>query len=398
MRLDRLFRTALNALNANKIRSALTMLGVIIGVFAVVTMISIGRGLQNYITDQFNELGSNLLFVVPGNFAEAGFGNDPASFYSRNKLEEKHVDMIKTNLKQYDLKVTPHISIGETARYKTKEYYTTIEAVNYQAEDIFNYVVNKGRFFTKTDEKSKAKVAILGKVVVDELFANSNPVGKKIKLGGDTYEVIGTFKEKGVNYDRGTIIPYTSAKESFEIENVTDISIKAKNSEDLSRLTSEIKRVLIRDMKEEDFSIMSQEQILTSINDILRMLTIGLGAIAAISLIVGGIGIMNIMLVSVTERTREIGLRKAVGATPANISTQFLLESTTLSVSGGVIGLLLGYATTILTRQLLNIRTELPWWSVVLAFGFAALVGIVFGTYPAISAGKKDPIEALRYE
>ena len=184
MRLDRLFRTALNALNANKIRSALTMLGVIIGVFAVVTMISIGRGLQNYITDQFNELGSNLLFVVPGNFAEAGFGNDPASFYSRNKLEEKHVDMIKTNLKQYDLKVTPHISIGETARYKTKEYYTTIEAVNYQAEDIFNYVVNKGRFFTKTDEKSKAKVAILGKVVVDELWTKlvaKIPINKPTK-------------------------------------------------------------------------------------------------------------------------------------------------------------------------------------------------------------------------
>lgn len=399
MKMEETFKTALRALNSNKLRSFLTILGVIIGVFAVVAMIALGRGLQNYITDQFNELGSNLLFVVPGNIEDTGFGQrDPSAFYSTNKLEEKHVDLIKTNLNEYSIKATPHISISEKVEYKTNSYLSQIEAVNYQSGDIFNYEMNGGKYFSKLDEKTNARVVVIGPLVVEELFPTKDPVGESVEVGDEKFEVIGTFKEKGRSYDQGCIMPYTTAKEVFGVDNISDISIKVKNSDDFEAVKRGINVTLRRDLSEEDFSIMSQEDILSSINEILQMLTIGLGAIAAISLLVGGIGIMNIMFVSVTERTREIGLRKAVGATPKVIGTQFLMESTLLSLGGGVIGLILGFVASFISKSQIGLRTEIPWWAILLAFGFSALVGIVFGTYPAVQASNKDPIESLRYE
>ena len=392
MRIFETAKTAFTALNSNKIRSALTMLGVIIGVSAVILLISIGRGVQNYITDQFEALGSNLLFVQPG---KVNFGRDPGSSFSRNKLEEKHIDLIKVHAAEVLGQITPIVQIGETIRYKTKSYFSTVMGINEDAS-VFDYLIDEGSFFTKGDVRSKAKVAVLGPTVKEELFSNQNPIGQKIKIGNDTYTVIGTYKEKGRNFDEMAIVPYTSAISSFEIKNLSNIVIKVPEGYDMNKAMKSIERALQRDLKPDDFTVLSQKDILSSIQNILQILTLGLGAIAGISLLVGGIGIMNIMLVSVTERTREIGLGKAVGATPSDIGYQFLIESTMLSVGGGTIGIILGWLGSLAGRQFIG--TEVPWWSIVLAFSFAAFVGIIFGTYPAVKASRKDPIEALRYE
>ena len=386
-------KTSIKALGANKVRSALTMLGVIIGVFAVVMMVALGKGAQNYITDQFEALGSNLVFVSPGS---SGFGRDPAESFTRNKLDIKHVELVNTQAKEFVKSTTPWISVGETARYKTKSYYASINAMNDEGVNIFNYVLDSGRFFTKSEVRGKAKVAILGPLVSKELFGNLNPLGKSAKIGDDSYEVIGTFAPKGQNYDNGIIMPYTSAMDSFDIKQLSGIAIKVTDENNIDTAMKQIEIALLRDLKPDDFSVLSQKYILSSIQDILGMLTLAIGGIAGISLVVGGIGIMNIMLVSVTERTREIGLRKAVGATPNNIAIQFLIESIMLSVGGGMIGLFIGWLGSLVARSF--IRTEIPWWAVVLAFVFSVGVGTVFGTYPAIKAAKKDPIEALRYE
>jgi len=388
------YKAANKALLHNKARTALTMLGVIIGVFAVAMMVSLGRGAQNYITDQFEELGSNLIFVTPG--ANVGFGRDPAESYSRNKLEEKHVDLIKTYAKDYIKYVDAYVNTGTTARYKTNSYYASVIGGGNDTQYIYNYKIDNGRFFTPAEVRGKKRVVILGPIVVDELFSGINPNGKKIKLGDDTYKVIGTFEEKGKNFDQGVIVPYTAAQNTFGVKNLTGISIKAKDENEIDTTIKQVEKAMLRDLKTDDFTVLSQQEILGSIQNILKILTTAIGGIAAISLLVGGIGIMNIMLVSVTERTREIGLRKAVGATPNQIAAQFLTESVLISLGGGLIGLALGYAGTFAIQGF--IRAEIPWWAVVLAFGFSAGVGILFGTYPAVKASKKDPIESLRYE
>ena len=394
LKLVETFLTAVAALNSNKIRAALTMLGVIIGVAAVMLLISIGRGIQNYITDQFEALGSNLLFVSPG---KANFGGDPGQRFARNKLDEKHVDLIKRNASEYISEITPYVTSGTTVTYKTNSFYASTTATNERGLEVFNYEVDQGRYFSANEVKSTAKVVLLGPEVASELFGNVPAIGKRIKISsGETLEVIGVFKPKGQNYDDAISMPYTTAMDIYSIKNFTSVVIKANPSEDIDRAMRKISLAMLRDLKEDEFSVLSQADILSSIQNILGILTVGLGAIAAISLVVGGIGIMNIMLVSVTERTREIGLRKAIGASPTNIALQFLFESTLLSLGGGTIGVILGWLLSLVGRTWL--RTEVPFWSILLAFSFAGFVGIVFGTYPAIKASKKDPIEALRYE
>ena len=386
-------RTSIRSLNVNRGRSVLTILGVVIGVFSVVTLVSIGRGMQNYIEDQFNALGSNLLFVAPG---KADFGGDPSASQTRNKLEERHVGLIKNSAGDMFVTVSPYVVAGANVKYKTKTYFANIQGIDSDDQKTYNYELQKGRFFTKAEQNTSAKVAIIGPLVVDELFGTRSPLDSRIKVNDETYLVIGTFKEKGSNFDDGVIVPYTSAKETFDIQYVSSIVAKVKNQEDVELATREIKIALLNDLKEDDFSVLSQTDILSTIQSILQILTIGIGSIAGISLLVGGIGIMNIMLVSVTERTREIGLRKALGATQFDIAYQFLIESVFLSIGGGFIGLILGWLGTFISAQFL--RTEIPFWAILLAFGFSVFVGVVFGTYPALKAAKKDPVEALRYE
>lgn len=388
-----LFETSIKSLLRNKLRLFLTTLGVIIGVFAVVTLVSLGKGIQNYIQDQFNQLGSNLLFITPG---KASFGRDPAETFTKNKLKPKHANTLKTYAGDFISQITPWVSLGEKIRYKNKTYYASINGINTEGVEIFSYTLEKGRGFTKNEVKNRRRVIIIGPKVSQELFFNTNPLGKKVVLGSKNFTVIGVFKEKGQNYDNGALIPYTTALEVFDIENISGITIRVKKDVDFIVAQRVIKKALQRDLKEDDFSVLAQSDILKTIQNILKILTLTLGAIAGISLLVGGIGIMNIMYVSVTERTREIGLRKAVGATPKDIALQFLIESVLISSLGGIVGLLLGWGASLIPRA--YVRTEVPWWAVFLALGFSIFVGIVFGTAPALKAAKKDPIEALRYE
>src|SRR3989344_9054526 len=386
-------KTAFIALLSNKVRSLLTMLGVIIGVFAVVSLIALGQGLQNYISNQFDELGSNLIFIATG---RANFTNDPGLSLADNDLKEKHVNLIKDFAGEYISYISPSIRVGKTVEYKNNTYYADVNGANENAYFIYNYELERGRWYSHYDVVSKNKVAVLGPEATRELFGNSDPIGRKIKVEGENFEIIGLTKTKGPDFDNNVNIPYTVSMEIFDLESISHIIIKVKKSESVTATMSYVRSALSRDLEDDEFSVLSQQDLLSSIQNILNALTFGIGAIAAISLLVGGIGIMNIMLVSVTERIREIGLRKALGATPNNIATQFLLEAILLSVTGGIVGIALGYVGMLIMRNFLN--ATVPLWAVSMAFGFSALVGIVFGTYPAYKASKKDPIEALRYE
>jgi len=385
--------SAFKALTINKTRTFLTMLGVIIGVFAVVSLVSLVKGVENFITDRFNSLGSNLLFVSPG---RATFTGDPSVSFSNNKLLKKHVELLNDELSQYLTAVAPSIRTGKIVSYKDKKYYATIIGSNQFANQLINLSIDKGKFFNKNDVDSNSRVAILGPSIAKEFFGTLNPIGQRLKINESYFTIIGTYKSKGGRQDERVVIPYTSMQKALDIKNFSNIVTKAKDNQDVELIIKKIEFTLLKDLDKEDFTIFSQANILESLKNILNILSYGLAAIAGISLIVGGIGIMNIMLVSVNERIQEIGLRKALGATSKDIGLQFLFEAIFISLVGGAIGLFLGYLTTIVTKQTLN--AQIPWWSVFLAIGFSLFVGITFGTYPALKAAKKYPIVALRFE
>jgi len=390
-----LYLSAIRSLLSNKTRTFLTMLGIIIGVFAVITLIGVGEGIQNYVTKQFSSLGSNLIFVSPGKMNLRG---DPGANFSSNKLDDKHIKLIETYCSEFVQGVTPYIEIGKTLTFKNKNYYTVVNAFDEDGFSTYNLSLGSGRFFTRADINSNSKVVVLGSNILKELFANQDPVGKNIKIGDKTFLIIGVAAEKGGSIDNRAYIPYTTAKSLFNIKNYSSIVMKATSPENIDSAMKRVEIALLRDLTSDEYTVLSQKDLLNSFSSILSTITLGIGAIAAISLLVGGIGIMNIMLVTVTERTREIGLRKAVGATPNNIAIQFLIEATALSVLGGSIGIGLGVLVAFLIRTYANFDASVPLWSVLLAFLFSAFVGMLFGTYPALKAAKKDPIEALRYE
>jgi len=394
MTLSEIFRSSSTALVLNKVRTFLTMLGVVIGVFAVVSLVSLVKGFENYITDQFSTLGSNLVWIMPGMVSFEQGGGEPN--YSNNKLDYKHIDLLNRYAGDQFTDISAIMRVPKVVKYKTKSYTATLAAGNERLIDIMNVQMDKGRFYTKSEVDTKSRVIVIGKLVVDELFPTKDPIGEQIKIDGINFTVVGTAKEWGPNFDDRIFMPETTVKTSLGIDKFTAIIVKVKSGLDMEMVASSIKLAMRRDLKADDFTVMTQKDILSSINSILNVLSICLAAIAGISLFVGGIGIMNIMLVSVTERTREIGLRKALGATSRDIMLQFMTESVVISVLGGSLGLFLAWLSTIAIRSLL--RAEVPWWSVLLAFGFSLFVGVVFGTYPALSASKKDPIEALRYE
>ena len=393
MKVHETIKSALGSLGLNKARSFLTMLGVIIGVYAIVVLVSMVKGLQNFITDQFNALGSNLILVAPG---QAGFGGDPSKMYSNNKLDSRHVEIIEREVGDNLVGVTPSIRAAKVIKYRTKEYYTSLSAGNYLMNDIVDVKMAKGRFFSKVEQDTKAHVLVIGPEVEKNLFAGRNPVGQRVKIDNATFAVIGVTQGKSPNFDDRVMTPYTTAKSVFGINNFTSINMKAKDATLVDITMKKVEYALLKDLKKDDFSVLSQKDVLSTVQSILDVLSIVLAAIAGISLIVGGIGIMNIMLVSVTERIKEIGLRKALGATSFNVGLQFLFEAVIISISGGLIGILLSWATTLAVKNYID--AEMPVWAVFLALGFSLMVGVIFGTYPAVSASRKDPIEALRYE
>jgi len=290
------------------------------------------------------------------------------------------------------------MEIGKTLSYKNKTYYTELQALNEFGDKTYTISIKRGVFFNRNEVNASSKVVVIGSEVEKELFSNQDPVGKSLKIDDKVFLIVGVAAEKGSSLDRRVFLPYTTAKKYFNIQRFSGLVMRAKSSENIESAIKRVEIALLRDLDEDEFTVISQKDLLGSFTNILSTITLGIGAIAAISLLVGGIGIMNIMLVTVTERTREIGLRKAVGATPNNIASQFLIEATALSVLGGFIGMGLAAITVFLVRTYANFDAVIPYWALLLAFFFSLLVGVLFGTYPAIKAAKKDPIEALRYE
>lgn len=390
-----LFKLALSSLRANKLRSALTTLGIIIGVFSVILLVSLGNGLQTYITGQIAGLGSNIIFVVPG---KIGGSQGPGE--GVNKLTIANVKYFEERMDDIAL-ISPMVSKITTVKYlNNSNQDTNIWGVSADFPDIISTEIVQGTFFTNTQERNGSKVAVIGQTVKKNLFPNTNPVGKKITLSGARYTVIGVAASKGSSLgqdqDNVVVIPFTAAQKLFSIDLANAIYISATSPELVELVQKRAKEVLLTRLEEDDFTIMTQEQTLETVNNITSVLTAALGGIAAISLIVGGIGVMNIMLVSVTERTKEIGLRKALGAKRKDILLQFLLEAVMLSLLGGIIGILLGLAASAIIASFF-FATVTP-WSVFLAFGFSMAVGIIFGITPAYRASRLSPIEALRYE
>lgn len=392
-------RLALRALRTNKIRSILTMLGIIIGVASVILLVSIGTGIEAYVANQFTSLGSNKIFVLPGKVDLRRLGGGPVVPVSKFELED-----IERLQRESDaiVAITPTAVKNGTIAYQGNFVATEIVGVWANYFQIANFTVEKGSLLAQSDVERTRKVIVLGSQPAHDLFGDTDGVGRWVTIGGIRYLVKGVLTSKGGegalghNIDDHVFIPFTSALRQFDQTRPSTLFVEAANEEVVAQAVDDIKRVLLTRLNEDDFTVTEQKKLLATITQIIQVLTIALGGIAAISLLVGGIGIMNIMLVSVTERTREIGLRKAVGATGRDILVQFLIEAVIVSLVGGTVGILLGAAGSLALRQF--VQTQVTIWSVALAFGFSALIGIIFGVAPAIRASRLDPIEALRYE
>lgn len=392
-----LLNISFDSLKTNKLRSGLTMLGVVIGVMSVILLVSIGTGLQKYVTTQFESLGANLIVILPGKFDIRRL-NGPPNF-ATSKLEVKDADSLVENSPLIAAAV-PGTFTNALVKNGNDEVYEQIIGTTSDYQLVLNLPVLNGAFFSDVDTKGAVKVAVLGSKVAEKLFAGSDPIDQKVVIGDNRFRVIGVLKPKGGfgtdSADEQVFIPITVAKIVFGQDKVNAIYAQARNPEVVEAAIEDAKIILGNRLKAEDFTVINEKDILGAISSILGILTLALSGIAAISLVVGGIGIMNIMLVSVTERTREIGLRKALGATPNAIMVQFLVEALVLSVCGGVVGIILGFLGSLLINNFFP--AEVTFWAVTLAFGISVGVGVVFGVIPARRAARLSPIEALRYE
>ncbi|PWR08502.1 permease [Micromonospora acroterricola] len=394
MRVAEAWRVALDALRANRLRSALTMLGVIIGVASVVLLVAIGTGTKQKVEQQVEGLGSNLLLVVPGKIE---VGTAPVV----SPLTLKDVDAVNRVVGDPD-RVAVTIASGATARAGARADFTTVQGVLETTPAVFTRSLARGRYLTGTDVDTSRRVAVLGDSVARALFPDRDPLGQQVTLAGVRFRVIGVFaplgQSLGVDRDDEVHVPVTAAQRLWGTQRVDGIAVKAPDRERIDELGERIVAELNRRHPDTEFSAVTQQQILGVLGDILGVLTGVLAAIAGISLLVGGVGVSNIMLVSVRERTREIGLRKAVGARPRDIGVQFLLEAVLLTTIGGLTGMALGVGTALLVDALSPVPAAITWWSLALAFGVSAAVGIIFGVVPAQRAGRLDPVVALRAE
>jgi putative ABC transport system permease protein len=375
------------------------MLGIIIGVSAVILLVSIGQGLQSYITQQFESLGSNLIVVLPGKVG-GGNGFSGAPNLAGSKLTLSDVDKL-SRLGGSISSVGAGIEMPSTVSYLGKSKYTTTAGLTAEYQKMRNLTVSTGRMITDSDNRSGRNVVDIGPGLVDALFGGGNPMGKEVTMGGQKFQVVGVLSKIGsggfgVDVNSFVVLPLTTAQKLFGMKSVQAIGVKAKDKESIPEAIAQVNKELGKYLKSDDFSVVDSSSLVATINQILGVVTLALGGIAAISLVVGGVGIMNIMLVSVTERTREIGLRKAVGAKPSDILYQFLIEAVVLSLGGGMIGVAIGALGAWGISHF--IETSITWWSVALAFGVSAAIGIVFGVAPAARASKLNPIEALKYE
>ncbi|MBU4555534.1 MAG: ABC transporter permease [Actinobacteria bacterium] len=398
MNLKESFRIALRALNANKVRSLLTMLGVIIGVAAVILLVAIGTGVQDEVTGSIEGLGSNLIFAFPGNVEQGGGGGGGPGGSIQKQFSLDDAEMLQRRLGPDD-KVVPVIQAAAIAKVGNREWRTTMAAGNEYSGEVFSADYASGRGYYRSEVSASSRVVIIGASVQKELFPNKDPLGEYMDVNGQRFRVIGTLVEQGGSLtgdqDNQIYLPITTAQRLLGTRDISIIIVKAADATQIDLIQQRIKRAL-KPRFGEEFSVFTQQETLGILSQLLGTLTVMLAGIAGISLLVGGIGIMNIMLVSVSERTREIGIRKAVGAKTYDIMSQFVIEAIVLSVAGGVIGITIGW----LGSEALKVvvPTQVTPWAVALAFLFSAGVGVFFGVYPAYRASRLDPIEALRYE
>jgi putative ABC transport system permease protein len=398
-------KVALRALNRNKMRSFLTALGIIIGVGAVIAMVSIGQGARLEVEDRFESMGTNLLFVRPGSRSYMGRQGGGGSY---TNLKEADATAILENCDAVKY-VSPNVNGRAQVVYQNNNWNTSIYGVGASYPEIRNWAVENGVFFNESQARTAQKVAVLGSEVANNLFEGADPIGQVIRINRNPYRVLGVLESKGesggfFNRDDMIAIPYTTAqKRLLGIDHIQSIDVSAVSATRTGEAMAQIEELLrirhkIAPGAEDDFNVRDMSDIAESASEATQILTILLGGIASISLLVGGIGIMNIMLVSVTERIREIGIRMSVGAKERDILLQFLTEAIVLSVLGGILGIVLGVGSSRLISHFANMKTLVSIGAIVLAFLFSGSVGIFFGFYPARKASKLDPIEALRYE
>jgi putative ABC transport system permease protein len=390
------FKIAIRALFANKVRSLLTMLGVIIGVSAVILLVAIGAGVQTQVTGAVQSLGSNVLFVFPGAMSSSGggFGGGAGRPF---KLSDSQY--LAQHLSQVDA-VVPLAQTTGTAKYLSNSVRTSLSGSTDQVTQVTSSKLGGGHMFNRSQSDAGSRVAVIGYTVKTTLFPNApDPVGMSITINGQRFTVIGWNEKQGGSLggdsDNQIVMPIAALQNLTASDNIAIILVKVTNPSDVDLVRAQIMRFLAPRYGDQ-ITVYSQDQTLGIFNQLLGTLTVMLAGIAGISLLVGGIGIMNIMLVSVSERTREIGIRKAVGARTYDILSQFVIEAVMLSVSGGAIGILLGALGAAALQSL--VPAQVTWWAVAVAFFFSAGVGVFFGVYPAWKASQLDPIVALRYE
>ncbi len=412
MNYSNLFKIALRAIAANKMRSFLTALGIIIGVASVITMLAIGQGSKRSIQANISQMGSNMIMIHPGQDMRGGVRQDASSMETL-KLTDYQTLKDECN---YIKGISPVVTSSGQFIYGNNNTQSTIYGVNTEYLGIRQLSVSDGECFTDQDIRSSAKVCILGQTVVDYLFPNGgDPIGKVVRFNSIPFRVVGVLKKKGYNsmgmdQDDLVLAPYTTVMKRILAQTyLSEIQTSAITEGVTEQAVNEMTQILRRthklkdatdtsDADENDFNIRSQEELSTMMNSTTNMLTILLGCVAGISLIVGGIGIMNIMYVSVTERTREIGLRMSVGARGVDILNQFLIEAILLSVTGGLIGIILGVAASYAVKLIANWPIYIELWTILMSFAVCTFTGVFFGWYPAKKAAMLDPIEAIRYE
>lgn len=412
MNYQNLFKIAIRAIAANKMRSFLTALGVIIGIAAVITMLAIGQGSKASIKANIAEMGSNMIMISPGADMRGGVRQDASSMET---LKQADYQSIKEDC-NYISAISPTVNSSGQWIYGNNNTQSSIYGVNQDYLSIRQLKVADGEMFTDTDIKAAAKVCILGQTVVDYLFPDgSDPIGKVVRFNSIPFRVIGVLQKKGYNsmgmdQDDLVLAPYTTVMKRILAQTYLGGIVCSAITEEASQpAQDQISEILRRNHKlkdatetteadEDDFNIRSQEEISSMMNSTMSTITILLGSVAGISLLVGGIGIMNIMYVSVTERTREIGLRMSVGARGIDILNQFLIEAILLSVTGGIIGVILGVSLSLSLNAFLHIATQIEPWSIIMSFAVCTFTGVFFGWYPAKKAARLDPIEAIRYE
>ena len=412
MNYQNLFKIAIRAIAANKMRSFLTALGIIIGIAAVITMLAIGQGSKASIKANIAEMGSNMIMISPGADMRGGVRQDASSMET---LKQADYQSIKDEC-NYISAISPTVNSSGQWIYGNNNTQSSIYGVNQDYLSIRQLKVADGEMFTDTDIKAAAKVCILGQTVVDYLFPDgSDPIGKVVRFNSIPFRVVGVLQKKGYNsmgmdQDDLVLAPYTTVMKRILAQTYLGGIVCSAITEEASQpAQDQISEILRHNHKlkdatetteadEDDFNIRSQEEISSMMNSTMSTITILLGSVAGISLLVGGIGIMNIMYVSVTERTREIGLRMSVGARGIDILNQFLIEAILLSVTGGIIGVILGVSLSLSLNAFLHIATQIEPWSIIMSFAVCTFTGVFFGWYPAKKAARLDPIEAIRYE